>query len=541
MLIGLDLDNTIINYDMALRRVAEEQGCFPPDWDGSKNSLRDFLRSGPGGDMQWQKVQAKIYGSHIDQADFYPGFVEFIHCARAKGHRLVVVSHKTEISPVDESRILLRVAAIRWLDRKGFFSHLGFSFNDIHFCSSQDKKCRKIAEIQCDLFVDDLREVFENGNFPDGTRKALFAPASKESPREPDRSFASWRSLADAEFGGLKPTEIVSLCCRKFPGLGVTNAEPLQGRANSRVFRLESVTSANQYFLKIYPDQALDPRKRLQTEWAALETLRRHGLPVPKTVQACPDLNWAVYEWVSGNHPATIGEKQIRQANDFLEQINQIPRESFSFLQEASEACLSGSALENQIRSRLSLFYACGHPVLKAFVETEVISILEALLARAKESWPVEWSASLPYMSQVLSPSDFGFHNAIESTSGKLVFFDMEYFGWDDPVKLVADIFWHPAFAEIEEELKKVWLKQLRDNFLEDPAANLRYQLSLPLYGIRWVLIILNMVRKEMSKIAEKGTSLSSNHFELLMEKQIQKARSILSRLKTGLEVPCGK
>jgi hypothetical protein len=66
------------------------------------------------------------------------------------------------------------------------------------------------------------------------------------------------------------------------------------------------------------------------------------------------------------------------------------------------------------------------------------------------------------------------------------------------------------------------------------------YQLSLPLYGIRWVLIILNMVRKEMSKIGEKGKSLSSTQFELLMEKQIQKARSILSRLKTGLEVPCG-
>ena len=120
------------------------------------------------------------------------------------------------------------------------------------------------------------------------------------------------------------------------------------------------------------------------------------------------------------------------------------------------------------------------------------------------------------------------------------MFFDMEYFGWDDPVKIVADIFWHPAFAGIEGGSKTVWVKQLRDRFLKDSAADLRYQLSLPLYGIRWVFIILNMVRKEMNKIAEKGTSFPSTQFELLMKNQIQKARSILSRLKTGLEVPCG-
>ena len=46
---------------------------------------------------------------------------------------------------------------------------------------------------------------------------------------------------------------------------------------------------------------------------------------------------------------------------------------------------------------------------------------------------------------QVLSPSDFGFHNAILKESGDLVFLDFEYFGRDDPVKLMADFIWHPG------------------------------------------------------------------------------------------------
>ena len=40
---------------------------------------------------------------------------------------------------------------------------------------------------------------------------------------------------------------------------------------------------------------------------------------------------------------------------------------------------------------------------------------------------------------RALSPSDFGLHNALRGQDGQLRFVDFEYFGWDDPVKLVSD------------------------------------------------------------------------------------------------------
>ena len=40
---------------------------------------------------------------------------------------------------------------------------------------------------------------------------------------------------------------------------------------------------------------------------------------------------------------------------------------------------------------------------------------------------------------RALSPSDFGLHNALRTKDGQLRFIDFEYFGWDDPVKLVSD------------------------------------------------------------------------------------------------------
>ena len=40
-----------------------------------------------------------------------------------------------------------------------------------------------------------------------------------------------------------------------------------------------------------------------------------------------------------------------------------------------------------------------------------------------------------------LSPSDFGFHNALEDKNGTLIFMDFEYAGPDHPGKIVCDLF----------------------------------------------------------------------------------------------------
>src|SRR5262249_8662129 len=37
------------------------------------------------------------------------------------------------------------------------------------------------------------------------------------------------------------------------------------------------------------------------------------------------------------------------------------------------------------------------------------------------------------------------FHNSLRRSDGSLAFVDFEYFGWDDPVKLTADILLHPG------------------------------------------------------------------------------------------------
>ena len=59
---------------------------------------------------------------------------------------------------------------------------------------------------------------------------------------------------------------------------------------------------------------------------------------------------------------------------------------------------------------------------------------------------------------QVFSPSDFGFHNTILEDDGDLKFLDFEYFGRDDPAKLMADFIWHPGM-NLNNSQKTQWLK----------------------------------------------------------------------------------
>jgi len=64
--------------------------------------------------------------------------------------------------------------------------------------------------------------------------------------------------------------------------------------------------------------------------------------------------------------------------------------------------------------------------------------------------------------NRILSPSDFGLHNTI-SEKKKLYFLDFEYFGWDDPIKLICDFFWHPGNNMSKKLKNRLPLIHLKD------------------------------------------------------------------------------
>ena len=275
----------------------------------------------------------------------------------------------------------------------------------------------------------------------------------------------------------------------------IRSMERLSGGGNNRIYRVETADGA--YALKCYGST-----ERLAREYGGLSFLagiRAGRLAVPRPKAAAPDQGAALYEWIDGTAVSRAAdgrrEDDIAQAVAFAASLAGHRRaEGAAALAEAAEACLSLTGLLDQIENRFARLSGVDDATLGAFLRADARPVIDRARTRALTGYAAAGlgpSAPLESALRTLSPSDFGFHNALRRRDGGLVFLDFEYFGWDDPVKLTADLFWHPAFALASRE-QAAWHDGMNALFAADPAFAARLRAQLPLYGLRWTMILLN-------------------------------------------------
>ena len=117
----------------------------------------------------------------------------------------------------------------------------------------------------------------------------------------------------------------------------------------------------------------------------------------------------------------------------------------------------------------------------------------------------------------------------IKKENEDLCFIDFEYFGYDDPVKLISDFYYHPGM-NLNGIQKKYWLKQTFEIF--DEEVFLRANLCKPLYGLIWCLIILNDFRPEILERRMSATTQNNIIKSKLLNDQLNKAKSLLNIIK---------
>lgn len=173
--LGLDFDNTIVQYDGVFHRVAVERGVIPPTVAVSKIAVRDWLRN-EGKEAVWTEMQGYVYGARMRDAEMYPGAREFLTLARDAGMTLSIVSHKTR-HPFLGEKYDLHAAARAWVDEflrdaSGPYVHA----DRIHFETTKDAKWARIGATGASHFVDDLPEILLADAFPPGVERILFDP-----------------------------------------------------------------------------------------------------------------------------------------------------------------------------------------------------------------------------------------------------------------------------------------------------------------------------------------------------------------------------
>ena len=522
MLIGIDFDNTIACYDQGFLAVARDMALVPPDFRGGKKAVRDFVRAGPGGDVAWQRLQARLYGRDIGRARLTEGVKMLLERARQYDIPVVVVSHKTQFSPYDETTDL-RLAATAWMKENGLFNQdgMGVRPENVFFEGTRAGKISRIAALGCTHFIDDLDEVFNEPEFPGHVRAYLYAAGYDELPAGPFRSFRSHREIANHLFGA-DPVEAAA----SLTGIQSVKAVAAAKGGNNRLYRVTS--AAGMAALKSYPSPDDDKRDRLGTEYNALKFLkaqREEAVPAPLAMSR--EKQAALYEWIKGEAIADLAPGDIDAALAFLARLHAYRNApGASALPLASEACLSTAEILRQLDRRAARLtdVADAEPELAAFLARW----------RATNARPLSHkeSGELPPAYRTLSPSDFGFHNALRRPDGRLVFVDFEYFGWDDPVKLTADFLLHPGMV-LDRSARSRFARGMIELHAGDKDFRARLERDLPLYALRWCLILLNeflpggWMRRALAGKDDRAGAKT---------RQLQKADAMLARAATSRE-----
>jgi thiamine kinase-like enzyme len=516
MMIGVDFDNTLVSYDDLLERLARERGFLTADAVRGKKSIRDLVGQLPDGDVEWQKLQGIMYGPRLDEAQLIPGAREFFRACHQRDIRVVIISHKTEYAGYDETRTNLRQAALAWMEKNGVFARDGFGLRreDVHFAATRAEKIGAIQQLGCTLFVDDLEETFLEPTFPDSVEKILFAPHG-HPPLPGVRAFRSWDEIREHVF------QEMATAFSRLLGRPVTTLEWIGGGGNSRIYKLDGEHAGKEYF----------QQQRLDVEFAALQFVWRHGVRcVPQPIATDPAAKIAVYEFVEGAKP-TVGESDIDAAVEFLVTLKKLTAEpDAAGLPSAAEACFSVEAIIANLQHRLQRLEAV--PALQGFLDQEFRPLLTTLAGEreAREDFAIE----LPASERTLSPSDFGFHNALRRPDGQLVFLDFEYFGRDDPAKMVADFLLHPGM-DLAENLKRRFAVGMYHRFDANKNLAKRVETVYPLFGLKWCMIMLNeFLQDDLQR--RRFASGGNLDRATAQARQLEKARRMIEKIKREYE-----
>ncbi len=344
-------------------------------------------------------------------------------------------------------------------------------------------------------------------------------------------------NLSDPWEAGLEAT-VTALA-----GAEVRTLESVKGGGNNRVYGAV-LADGRTVAAKCYPSQKEDPRDRLGVEFGGLSFLADQGVgaALPRPLAADREASVALYEWIDGEEvsavdPAARRSGDVDQALGLLAKLHDLRlAPGAKDLPSGSDPCFSGADLEAGIAGRRKRLgeVAEENDSLRTFLCGEFDSALEGARQRAVRNYEaagMDFDAAIAEEKRTLSPSDFGFHNARRRKDGSLVFLDFEYFGWDDPAKLTADIVMHPGMVLSAEEDGR-FRRGLADIYREDPAYGKRLSALWPLFGLRWCLILLNEFLPE--RWFRRAYADGGRDRETAQARQLEKSGAMLCRVEKG-------
>jgi hypothetical protein len=298
---------------------------------------------------------------------------------------------------------------------------------------------------------------------------------------------------------------------------------------NNKVVQLE--TQDQDFILKCFFENPSDGRNRFDAETSFYEYVdAKHIHQVPKCL-ASNRLDRAILlEFIRGRRLASaeIDTATFAEMMDFFCALN--ARESSApCLPMASESCFSEHDHVELVDRRIKrLSTGVQNQTAAKFVSDQLIPTWHQIKEVAHQT-STDWQRTLNPEEICISPSDFGFHNCLRRGDGTLAFHDFEYAGWDDPAKLVCDLF---CQVEIPVPLRylSAAIERIETHLKLKKLAN-RVAWLMPITRIRWCCILLNeYITVDVERRHFSGQATDAN----ARVNQLEKATKVLATVRNN-------
>lgn len=288
------------------------------------------------------------------------------------------------------------------------------------------------------------------------------------------------------------------------------------------------------FVVKQYGSWDESQQNRAGCEYQSLSALWSAGIRcIAKPQWHDATLRLGVYQYLKGEPllVPTVTAQTVRQAADFIVSLQALrDQPAMQQLPDAADASFSFEGYLQHIEERYRRLFQVIHadhvyaPVEEFLTEDFLPAFATVCQYLSRSLLKVQWRQTLAKQCRILSPSDFGFHNMLQQSGGLLYFLDFEYFGWDDPAKLIADFFLQPD-APPPVSLRTVFFDELQPFLMRDPTVRQRVQIAYLFLSLKWCLIILNPFLRIRASQEKKSPSMS-------VWVQLEKARVYLQARK---------
>lgn len=287
----------------------------------------------------------------------------------------------------------------------------------------------------------------------------------------------------------------------------VRDATEIQAGQNNRLFHVVS-KEGNDLFVKFYQK---DNARRLQREFRAFSFLNSKGFTdVPKAHFKNLENNYAVYSFEKG-----ISKKADEITKGDLDTILKFIVKLQEFIKNKIKtkfplgkmACTTVQGNIDNINYRLKEHSRNKkssqlHPEVARLLQgIDPQKAIHELLGETLANFETRLiNYELKDDELRLSPIDFGPQNIIFRPNNTLCFVDFEYFGWDDPFKIVADFTNHDKNSQLASNKKEHFMKGYIKQKGLSKEAKKRLDLITKLNKIEWLTVYLGSVGPRIIK-----------------------------------------